>query len=47
MVTSVDEALGYAFGILDQFGLTPVVTAGFIVVVAAVGGKALITFLRE
>lgn len=44
---SVDQALSYAFGVLEQFGLTPVITAAFIVVVAAVGGRALLTFFRE
>jgi multisubunit Na+/H+ antiporter MnhG subunit len=44
---SLGEIFGWALSVLDHFWLNPIITAMFVVVVAAVGARALIRALRE
>jgi hypothetical protein len=46
-MSNVAEVIGYAISILETFGLMPIVTGLFVIVVTAIGGAALVRALRE
>jgi len=43
----LSEVFSYTFGVLAHFSLGLIITGAFVIITAAVAGKALITFLRN